>query len=265
MDYKLSCRTLADSLNLEAELKRGTIGGCDHSLRYIFDPDGLEPADGAPRPGPCAPSGCTRPLDLQTLCCRAAGHPPARRTHNIMSKRDTTWSKALPEAFRLSVTLNRYPFVGSGVDKDPKWRSQAVYARDEAETLISDERIPADRRMYYGSMLLAGMRSGEIAALRCRTTTRQQPLGRLTVALALITRKIDHQGHEDGRRARAGPCTRRSPRCSASGVCQDVGRQSAKRVGDDFLDIDGGLDVLHLFQEPVDLVLSRPPRFEARE
>lgn len=35
--------------------------------------------------------------------------------------------------------------LGPLVDKDPEWRNEAVFARDEVETIISDARIPADR------------------------------------------------------------------------------------------------------------------------
>ena len=37
----------------------------------------------------------------------------------------------------------------SKIDKDPTWRSGAVFTRDEVEQLISDERIPEDRRVFY--------------------------------------------------------------------------------------------------------------------
>jgi len=73
--------------------------------------------------------------------------------------------------------------LGSIVDKDPEWRADAVYSRDEAETMISDPRIPFDRQMIYAFGLLAGLRPGEAAALRWRhydPTT--EPLGKLTVA-----------------------------------------------------------------------------------
>ena len=54
------------------------------------------------------------------------------------------------------------------VDKNPAWRNEAVLARDEIETIISDARIPADRQMVYALELLAGVRPGEAAAPRWR-------------------------------------------------------------------------------------------------
>jgi hypothetical protein len=57
-------------------------------------------------------------------------------------------------------------------DKDPEWRAQALFTREEAERLISDVRIPADRRLVYAFGLLAGLRSGEIDPTRSRAARR---------------------------------------------------------------------------------------------
>jgi integrase len=73
-------------------------------------------------------------------------------------------------------------------DADPEWRASAVFTRGELETLISDERIPADRRTLYALLGLAGLRFGEAAALRCRHHDGTlQPLGRLLVATSFRT------------------------------------------------------------------------------
>lgn len=68
-------------------------------------------------------------------------------------------------------------------DKDPTWRSGAVFTRDEVESLISDERIPEDRRVLYALEFLTGMRCGEAAALQWRAYDPSlEPLGRILVA-----------------------------------------------------------------------------------
>jgi integrase len=68
------------------------------------------------------------------------------------------------------------------VDKDPAWRPTAIYGRAEVVTLISDERVPADRRVLYALQALAGLRSGEACGLRWRDyDATQEPLGRLSV------------------------------------------------------------------------------------
>lgn len=75
-------------------------------------------------------------------------------------------------------------------DKDPEWRGNAVFTRDELELLISDERINELRRVSYALLGLAGLRWGEAAALRWRAYDRaQKPLGRLTIAAAASDRR----------------------------------------------------------------------------
>lgn len=85
--------------------------------------------------------------------------------------------------------------LGTIVDKDPEWRAGAVFTRGEAEQLISDPRIPADRQVVYGFGLLAGLRPGEGAALRWRHyDARATPLGRLAVATSYNTKRSAVKG-----------------------------------------------------------------------
>jgi integrase len=85
--------------------------------------------------------------------------------------------------------------LGPVVDKDPEWRKDAVFTREEAETLISDPRIPADRQTVYGLELLAGVRTGEAAALRWRHyDPTMRPLGKLLVAKSYNTRRDLEKG-----------------------------------------------------------------------
>ncbi len=75
------------------------------------------------------------------------------------------------------------------IDKDPTWRSGAVFTREEVEQLISDERIPEDRRVFYAIAFLGGLRTGEVSALRFRAYDATiKPLGRLLVAASFDTR-----------------------------------------------------------------------------
>ncbi len=67
------------------------------------------------------------------------------------------------------------------LDKDPSWRRQAIYTRPEVEQLLSDERIPIDRRMLYALKFFTG-RHGEVSRLTWEQwdpTTK--PLGSLAV------------------------------------------------------------------------------------
>jgi integrase len=78
----------------------------------------------------------------------------------------------------------------SKIDKDPLWRAGAVFTRGEVEQLISDERIPEDRRVFYAIAFLAGMRTGEVSALRWSSYDVEiEPLGKLMVARSYSTKR----------------------------------------------------------------------------
>lgn len=67
-------------------------------------------------------------------------------------------------------------------DRDPAWRGRAVYSRAEVELLISDARVPLDRRVLYALAGLAGLRMGEINDLRWASLDASRaPLGVLHV------------------------------------------------------------------------------------
>lgn len=85
--------------------------------------------------------------------------------------------------------------LGPKRDKDPEWRSGAVLTRDEVQTLISSAKIPWDRRVEYAVELLAGVRTGEAAALRWRHyDATMKPLGKLTVALSYCSKRKETKG-----------------------------------------------------------------------
>jgi hypothetical protein len=75
-------------------------------------------------------------------------------------------------------------------DKDPTWRTEAVCTAAEVEALVSDPRIPEDRRVLYALEFLTGSRTGEAAAVRWHRYERGlRPLGKLTIARAYNTRR----------------------------------------------------------------------------
>lgn len=89
--------------------------------------------------------------------------------------------------------------LGPILDKDPKWRAGAVFTRAEAEALISDPRIPADRQLVYGFGLLGGTRPGEVSALRWSDyDATVAPLGKITIAAAYSTRYDVVRGTKTG-------------------------------------------------------------------
>jgi integrase len=68
-------------------------------------------------------------------------------------------------------------------DANPRWRSGAVFTREEIEGLISDLRIPELRRVLYALTFLGGMRIGEAVARQWRDYDPVcEPLGRLVIA-----------------------------------------------------------------------------------
>lgn len=74
-------------------------------------------------------------------------------------------------------------------DADPLWRQGARFTAPELAQLLTDPRVPMDRRVFYAIGFLGGLREGEIAALRWRSyDTRRSPLGCFSVG-ASFTRK----------------------------------------------------------------------------
>lgn len=69
------------------------------------------------------------------------------------------------------------------VDKDPAWRSTAIFEREELVAIISDPRIPLYHRVIYALEGLAGVRHGEAAALRWSDRNKTcHPLAKLTIS-----------------------------------------------------------------------------------
>jgi integrase len=70
-------------------------------------------------------------------------------------------------------------------DKDPTWRSLATYTTTEVMQLITDPRIPVERRVRYAFKAIAGMRHGEVAALAIQQIDfTASPLPRINVVRA---------------------------------------------------------------------------------
>jgi integrase len=87
-------------------------------------------------------------------------------------------------------------------DQDPTWRSQATFTVGEVERLISDPAIPVERRVQYALKAIAGLRHGEVAALRWRELDyTAEPLARIHVVRAYnsATGQLKATKTEDGR------------------------------------------------------------------
>jgi integrase len=93
--------------------------------------------------------------------------------------------------FRTAVADELIPFtpcvlakgiLPKNIDKDASFRANAIFTRDEAQTLISDIRILEDRRVLYALKVLAALRHSEASGLRWRQyDTALEPLGALNL------------------------------------------------------------------------------------
>jgi integrase len=119
------------------------------------------------------------------LQLRADGKLAPRTIHHVFHTTKAMFQHAVADEL-LDVTpceLHRGT-LPKKVDKDPAWRAGAIYTREEVELLISDGRIPDDRRVLYALKALAGLRHGEAAGLTWRQyDATLEPLGGLTLEL----------------------------------------------------------------------------------
>lgn len=68
-------------------------------------------------------------------------------------------------------------------DKDPAWRAQAIFTRDEIEQIISDERIPEDRRVIYALKFFCGRHTEILRSTWANYDATTEPLGTLHVSV----------------------------------------------------------------------------------
>lgn len=66
-------------------------------------------------------------------------------------------------------------------DKDPAWRAQAIFTRGEIEQLISDERIPEDRRVIYALKFFCGRHTEVLSSSWSCYDATTEPLGTLHI------------------------------------------------------------------------------------
>ena len=91
-------------------------------------------------------------------------------------------SAVIDEHIATSPVMVEKNVLPKNVDKDPEWRSTAIFEREELITIISDPRIPEYRRVLYALEGIAGIRHGEMAGVRWREYHDQAaPLGKLVV------------------------------------------------------------------------------------
>lgn len=103
--------------------------------------------------------------------------------HNVYSTLKTMWRKAV----KLGKTKNNPCVLDSDdlpplEDKNPDWRRLAHYTHAELWALMTDPRVPQDRRVQWALLGVGMLRDGEMAGLRrgCVELERE-PLGSLLI------------------------------------------------------------------------------------
>lgn len=113
----------------------------------------------------------------------AAGELAPRTVRHVYGVLRVMFSDALADGY-VSATpctlKQRRKEIPPKQDADLAWRETAVYSADEVAQLVSDARIPKDRRTIYALLFLGGMRIGEVAARTWADLDETaQPLARL--------------------------------------------------------------------------------------
>jgi integrase len=165
--------------------KSGVITFCDEAQRlrtYVFPVIGKKALGAVQRP-----EVVVLMAKIQSEPSKHTLKPHApRNIHRIYEALRTMYSTAVLDGVVLAspCTLRiRRGELPPKKDKNPRWRALAIFTRDEVEQLISDERVPLQRRVYYAIAFLAGVRLGEVSGRRFRDYDDQaHPLGQLLVA-----------------------------------------------------------------------------------
>lgn len=131
-----------------------------------------------------------RPTHVRDMMdCLRGSHLSPRSQLHVYSTLSTMLRRAMRDELLTMnpCCLDRHE-LPKKVDARAGWREDAVFSRDEVAQLISDPRIPEDRRVVYGLLCLAGMRIGEVIALRWFDWQAREPLDRLLVQRSYDTK-----------------------------------------------------------------------------
>jgi len=111
------------------------------------------------------------------------GTPAPRTVRNIYSV-----TRALFRDAMIAGLCEQQPCIlthhqlGKVRDAHHEWRSEAIFTAAELFALMTDARVPEDRRVLYGLLGLGCLRHGEAAALRWRHIVPVKPLSRLAIS-----------------------------------------------------------------------------------
>jgi hypothetical protein len=127
-----------------------------------------------------------RPRHLRDLVLdlRKAGTLAPRTIRHVYAILTTMFRNAVADELILATPCVLAPGVlPKKVDKDPAFRANAIFTREELEQLIADPRILEDRRILYALKGLAappphGGRHPSLGPVRYRPATTRLPLAR---------------------------------------------------------------------------------------
>ena len=126
----------------------------------------------------------------EVMAAVAAKGLASRTCRHVYFTMHAMFRKAVPRLLEINPCAIDEEDLPRKEDADPEWRETAIFTRREVVQILTDERIPRDRRVFYAIMFLSGCRFGEIAALRLRHYASElEPLGRLQVARSYNTKK----------------------------------------------------------------------------
>lgn len=112
------------------------------------------------------------------LGLRAKGGHAPRTIRKIAAALHTMFASAKREEL---IDSNPIDFdrgvLPPNVDQDPTWRHEAIYTRDEIEALLSDARIPLERRALYALKFFTGRHTEAATCTWAQYDTRLEPLG----------------------------------------------------------------------------------------
>ncbi len=126
-----------------------------------------------------------RPRHLRDLIMqlREANHLAPTTIRQVSGLLHTVFKSAvIEERIPTNPVLFERGVLPKKADKDPTWRHEAIYTRAELEMILSDSRVPQDRRVLYALKSLAALRHGEAARLTwANYDTVPRPLGAINL------------------------------------------------------------------------------------
>lgn len=114
--------------------------------------------------------------------CKGEALAPRTVRHVFATVRQMFKGAVIDEHIVASPVVLEAGVLPQNMDKDPEWRSTAIFEREELIGCVSDERILMYRRVFYALEGLAGVRHSEGAALCFRDRKKCEPLNKIVVS-----------------------------------------------------------------------------------